>query len=297
MAIYGSDLTFKRPTKAQVPLTDDLLNVIHQHHSKSREHLFHLCMIAYGLRTHNLMKPKSGAGGNAQGRVYKPAFKQWFEANNLDDVYGTLSNFTLYAMAGRLLEYVRWKIGQKYIAQLPSSMTALYALSQIVWSQGDTATPESRMRFETALIQPIKDGSKHNAFIHPHVTRKEIDALRDKLSGKFPSTVQEEKLGKDDPHTVVIATIKVHEDLFKFARVSGRKQVGPKLEDVKSLAQRLQKLIDEFNAGKTRFALDSNLEKVSHAYMEAQNPDFSIRIPADKTTKPKVATKRTGKKV
>jgi len=128
MAIYGSDLTFKRPTKAQVPLTDDLLSVIHQHHRKSREHLFHLCMIAYGLRTHNLIKPKRGTGGNAQGRVYKAAFKQWYEANSLDDVYGTLSNFTLYAMSGRLLEYVRWQIGQKYIAQLPSSMTALYAL-------------------------------------------------------------------------------------------------------------------------------------------------------------------------
>jgi hypothetical protein len=297
MAIYGSDLTFKRPTKDQVALTNDLLSVIHQHHSKSREHLFHLCMIAYGLRTHNLTKPKSGAGGNAQGRVYKAAFKQWYEANSLDDVYGTLSNFTLYAMSGRLLEYVRWQIGQKYIAQLPSSMTALYSLSQIVWSQGDTATPDSRKQFETALIQPIKDGTKHNAFIHPHVTRKEIDALRDKLSGKATPTIKSERLAKDDTCTVVIATIKVHEDLFKFARVSGRKQVGPKLDDVKSLAQKLQKLIDEFNAGKPRFALDTNLEEVIHAYKEAQNPDFGIKILGDKTTKPKVATKRPVKKV
>jgi hypothetical protein len=297
MAIYGSDLTFKRPTKAQVPLTDDLLGVIHQHHRKSREHLFHLCMIAYGLRTHNLIKPKSGTGGNAKGRVYKAAFNQWYEANSLEDVYGERSNFTHYAMAGRLLEYVRWQIGQKYIAQLPSSMTALYALSQIVWSQGDTATPDSRKQFETALIQPIKDGSKHNAFIHPNVTRKEIDTLRDKLSGKVASTIQEEKLGKDDPRTVIVATIKVHEDLFKFARVSGKKQVGPKLDDVKSLAQKLQKLIDEFNGEKSRFAFDSNLEEVSRAYKNAESPDFGKKIPADKATKPKVATKRSGKKV
>jgi hypothetical protein len=176
-------------------------------------------------------------------------------------------------------------------------MTALYSLSQIVWSQGDTATPDSRKQFETALIQPIKDGTKHNAFIHPHVTRKEIDALRDKLSGKATPTIKSERLAKDDTCTVVIATIKVHEDLFKFARVSGRKQVGPKLDDVKSLAQKLQKLIDEFNAGKPRFALDSNLEEVSRAYKDAESPDFGKKIPADKTSKPKVATKRSGKKV
>jgi hypothetical protein len=297
MAIYSDKITFKLPTKEEVALTDELVSVIQLHHRKSREHLFHLCMIAYGLRTHNLTKPKSGAGGNAQGRVYKAAFKQWYEANSLDDVYGTLSNFTLYAMSGRLLEYVRWQIGQKYIAQLPSSMTALYSLSQIVWSQGDTATPDSRKQFETALIQPIKDGTKHNAFIHPHVTRKEIDALRDKLSGKATPTIKSERLAKDDTCTVVIATIKVHEDLFKFARVSGRKQVGPKLDDVKSLAQKLQKLIDEFNAGKPRFALDSNLEEVSRAYKDAESPDFGKKIPADKTSKPKVATKRSGKKV
>lgn len=297
MAIYGSDLTFKRPTKAQVPLSDDLLKVIHLHHSKSREHLFHLCMIAYGLRTHNLMKHKSGAGGNAKGYVYKAAFNQWYEANSLDDVYGERSNFTLYAMAGRLLEYVRWQIDQKYIAQLPSSMTALYALSQIVWSQGDTATQDSRKRFETALIQPIKDGSKHNAFIHPRVTRKEIDAWRDNLSGKAAPVLRAAKPVTNDPHTVVIATIKVHEDLFKFARVSGKKHVGPKLEDVKSLAQELQKLIDEFNAGKSRFAIDSNLEEVSRAYMEAENPDFGNKILGDEATKPKGATKRNLKKV
>jgi hypothetical protein len=272
MAIYGSDLTFKRPTKAQVPLTDDLLSVIHQHHSKSREHLFHLCMIAYGLRTHNLMKPKSGAGGNAQGRVYKPKFREWYSANNLVDVYGSLPNFTLYAMAGRLLEYVQWQVDTKHISNLPSSVTALYALSQIVWSQGDKATPESRKLFDKALHHPIKDGSKHNALIHPRVTRKEIDDWRATQSGK-PA-----KIDLNDTHTVVVATVRVHEDLFKFVSVSGAKLVGPKLSDVKELTDKLQSLIAEFDKGKARFALESHIDQVTLAYEAAAEPDYAKDI-------------------
>jgi hypothetical protein len=272
MAIYGSDLTFKRPTKAQVPLTDDLLSVIHQHHRKSREHLFHLCMIAYGLRTHNLMKPKSGAGGNAQGRVYKPKFREWYSANNLVDVYGSLPNFTLYAMAGRLLEYVQWQVDTKHISNLPSSVTALYALSQIVWSQGDKATPESRKLFDKALHHPIKDGSKHNALIHPRVTRKEIDDWRATQSGK-PA-----KIDLNDTHTVVVATVRVHEDLFKFVSVSGAKLVGPKLSDVKELTDKLQSLIAEFDKGKARFALESHIDQVTLAYEAAAEPDYAKDI-------------------
>jgi integrase len=50
MSIYGTALTFKDPTAAEVPLNEQLVKVIKTHHQKSREHLFHLCMIAYGLR-------------------------------------------------------------------------------------------------------------------------------------------------------------------------------------------------------------------------------------------------------
>ena len=70
MAIYGSKLTFKAPTRAEVALTDELVEVINSHHRKLREHLFHLCMIAYGLRRHNLVQSKSGAGGNANDQKY-----------------------------------------------------------------------------------------------------------------------------------------------------------------------------------------------------------------------------------
>ena len=296
MAIYSSQLTFRLPTKAQVELNDTLVKVIHDHHRKSREHLFHLCMIAYGLRTHNLVKAKSGAGGNAQGRVYKHEFKSWYESNSLDDVYGTLANFTLYAMAGRLLEYVRWQVAEKYIEHLPASMTALYALSQIVWAQGDKATDASRKLFEKALIEPIQDGSKKNAFIHPHISRKEIDGWRTKHTDKSSSKKKVASDAVNDPRTILIATVKVHEDLFKFANVSGAKRVGPKLDDVVKLHEKIQSLIDEFNAGKSRFALDSQIEEVKLAYAKAEKPDFGKDILAEQKARTKTAKKQAAKR-
>lgn len=295
MAIYSSQLTFRLPTKAQVALNDELVKVIHDHHRKSREHLFHLCMIAYGLRAHNLVKAKSGAGGNAQGRVYKPEFKSWYESNSLDDVYGSLPNFTHYAMAGRLLEYVRWQVAEKYIAHLPASMTALYALSQIVWEQGDKARDASRRLFEKALIEPIQDGSKKNAFIHPHISRKEIDAWRTKHTGTSASKKKVANVAVNDQHTVVIVTVKAHKDLFKFANVSGAKRIGPKLDDVVKLHEKIQSLIEEFNVGKSRFALESQIEEVKLAYAKAEKPDFGMNILAEQKARIKIVKKQATK--
>lgn len=279
MAIYGGKLTFKQPSKAQVALSSDLVNVIRDHHSKSREHLFHLCMIAYGLRAHNLTRSKGGAGGNAKGKKFKNEFVSWYHENQLDDVYGSFpANFTLYAMAGRLLEYVRWQVSEKYIAHLPSSVTALYALSQILWTQGDSATDASRKLFEKALIEPIKDGSKHNAFIHPHVTRKQIGEWHDQHIVTSNGKSKPAKGDKDDPRSIVIATVKVHKDLLKFTKVAGDKRVGPKLEDVQDLVKKLQEFITSEDKGKSRFALFSHLDDVALAYKAAKNPDFGKSI-------------------
>jgi hypothetical protein len=241
------------------------------------------------------MKPKRGAGGNKQGLVYKPQFIDWYDSNSLEDVYGTRQNFLLYAMAGRLLNYVRWQVGAKYIEHLPGSMTALYALSEIVWSQGDKATPASRKLFDKALIQPIKDGSKNNAFIHPHVTRKEVDEWRANQTGKVSPTIKVAKLVKNDPRTVVVATIKVHKDLFKFTR-TGEKRTNPKLSDVTELTRKLEILIAEFDKGKDRFAIESNIDQVTKDYEAAVKPDFAKEIHGASPSKTKVAKKPTPKK-
>ena len=293
MAIYGSVLTFKAPTRDEVALTDELVAVIQSHHRKLREHLFHLCMIAYGLRKHNLIKAKSGAGGNAQGQKYKPEFLDWYTKNGLQNIYGSAGNFTLYAMAGRLLEYVRWKVGKEYIDHLPSSMTTLYALSQILWVQGDSTDDPRRELFAKALLEPIRDGSGFNALIHPQVTKKEIEAWRDQQTGskKKKATAVQQAADEDSDFNITVLSVKAHDDLFKFARSSGRKITGPKLEEAEQLLEQVIQLIEQFNQGKSRFTIQSNLEEVKAQYERAQNPDFGKGILAAEEARKKIKEK------
>lgn len=293
MAIYGDVLTFKAPTRLEVALSDDLVSIIKRHNGKAREHQFHLYMIAYGLRKHNLIKAKSGAGGNAQGKQYKPEFLDWYSKNNLEQIYGTLSNFTLYAMAGRLLEYVRWQVGASYIEHLPRSMTTLYAASQILWAQGDATDNPRRELFEKALKEPIRDGSRFNAMIHPTVTRKEIEAWREKQTNFAKTNTSATRCAKAayNDFNITILSVKAHNDLFKFARSSGRKITGPKLEGAEQLINQVIDLIARFNQGKSHFTIHSNLDAVKAQYEQAQNPDFGKSILAAESTRKKYKTK------
>lgn len=295
MTTYKNVLDFKEPTKQQVALSPKLVGIIKEHSSKSREHLFHLCMIAYGLRKHNFIKKGNGAGGNAQGYSYKPEFEKWYEENDLYEVYGKFpANFTLYAMVGRLLNYTRWQVGEEYMDRLPKSLTALYELSQIIWTQGDTATDKSRALYKRALNEVVSDGSKNNKLIHPNATRKDINSWRmNNLNignNKKPSE-------RDNQFTIAIATVKVHKDLFSFTKRTGEKRFGPKLEDVKKLITELNHLIEEFDSGKSRFAMESNLEKIEKEYADKVSKDFGEKIQPRKTTKSAPTKKTTRKKV
>ena len=293
MAIYGSVLTFKAPTRAEVALTDELVAVIQSHHRKLREHLFHLCMIAYGLARHNLKKAKSGAGGNAQGKQYKPEFWDWYTKNGLNHIYGSDSNFSIYKEVGRLLEYVRWRVGKEYIDHLPGRLTPLYELSQIVFIQGGKATEESRNTFAKALLEPIRDGSGFNALIHPQVTKKEIEAWRDQQTGskKKKAAAGQQAEAEDSDFNITVLSVKAHDDLFKFARSSGRKIKGPKLEEAEQLLEQVIQLIEQFNQGKSRFTIQSNLEEVKAQYERAQNPDFGKGILAAEEARKKIKEK------
>jgi hypothetical protein len=296
MTIYSDKLTFRLPRKEEVALTDELVSIIQNHYQKSREHLFHLCMIAYGLRKHNLTRVKAGAGGNAKGQVYKAEFRDWYQKNKLARVYGSEGNFTLYAMAGRLLEYVRWQVGAEYIAHLPRSMTALYEASQILWDQGHATDDHRRQLFHRALKEPISDGSEMNALIHPQVTRKEIKLWRERTAGAVSATntvVSGGKCGststnggsssdvsEPSQHTIPIVTIKAHKDLLNFARASGRKVRGPKIEDVERLFELLREVLEQLNDGTQRFILEGSLDRLKQAYEAAKNPDFGKNIRA-----------------
>ena len=269
------NLTFNEPTASDVSLTDDLAKTIHQFQKQRREGLYHLCMIAYGLRRHNLEKSKAKRGGNARDQVYKPIFKKWYEDKRLKEVYGEVTNFTLYAMSGRLLNYVRWQVDEKYIAALPSSLGALYECSQILFTQGDSATAVSRQRFKMALTKPIRDGSRNNAVINPTVTRQEIQNYRHQDTPT--KQVSKSKTAASTETTITLGVIKIHKDLYKFSK-RGTKTGAVSLANVEAFLKELMALVLRHGKKNNIFALESNFDQVKIDYKSAEKPDFGANL-------------------
>ena len=294
MPIYGTALTFKEPTAAEVPLSEQLVKVIKTHHQKSREHLFHLCMIAYGLRRHNLISNRGKRGGNAQGKELKPEFKVWYEKHHLDEVYGKEANFTKYAMSGRLLSYVAWQVDRKYIEHLPSSLTALYTCSQLLWEQGDTTTDAKRKRFSELLIKRVKDGSGVSTTkINKQSTRADIENLLPNEESDL-SPQKSESAGKTKLKSVGLAEVLVNKDIYKFTS-NYTKRGDLKLEDVVKLNEAISTLVNKFDAGRKYFTVQSSLTEIKEKYTKAENPDFGAAIKA-KAAKRKTPVNKTTKR-
>jgi hypothetical protein len=290
MPIYGDKLTFKEPTAAQVPLNEQLVRIIKQHHQKSREHLFHLCMIAYGLRRHNLISNRGKRGGNAQGKEFKPQFKTWYEKNKLEEVYGTLSNFTHYAMSGRLLSYVAWQVDPKFIEQLPSSMTGLYACSQILWEQGDATTEKRKDYFYKLLTTRIKDGEGlFTTKINKQSTRKEIEALISKVSITTKSANKPKAKEKDFTD---LGNLQVSNDLFYFTN-TGTKRGHLKIEEVEKLHQAIIDLVKKYDKERKYYSFQSQLAEVKQKYKEEESYDFGASIKAAEQKRKQAARKTT----
>jgi hypothetical protein len=290
MPIYGDKLTFKEPTAAQVPLNEQLVRIIKQHHQKSREHLFHLCMIAYGLRRHNLISYRGKRGGNAQGKEFKPQFKTWYEKNKLEEVYGTLSNFTHYAMSGRLLSYVAWQVDPKFIEQLPSSMTGLYACSQILWEQGDATTEKRKDYFYKLLTTRIKDGEGlFTTKINKQSTRKEIEALISKVSITTKSANKPKAKEKDFTD---LGNLQVSNDLFYFTN-TGTKRGHLKIEEVEKLHQAIIDLVKKYDKERKYYSFQSQLAEVKQKYKEEESYDFGASIKAAEQKRKQAARKTT----
>lgn len=254
MTYSTAALTFKEPTEEQIKLTTKLADTIHDLNKKKRESFFHLCIIAYGLRKRNLQKAKGDRrGGNAKGEKYKSTFEAWYKANDIADAYGTLSNFTMYAMAGRLLSYVRWQLDAKYIARLPATLTVLYKLAQVLAEKGGKVTPQSKPTLKKLFLEKTKDGSSKTAYvINPETTLATIEksvAPIKKIESKISN-----KEGK------VLFTIYVSNDLVDgfYKTTRKRKRGSVDLSHVNSLKKELTELLQKHGRGNQWFWIDTN---------------------------------------
>jgi hypothetical protein len=213
----------------------------------------------------------------------------------LQEVYGVTGNFTKYAMSGRLLTYVAWKVGKKYIEHLPSSLTALYICSKLLWEQGGTTTDAKRKRFSELLIKKVKDGSGVSTTkINKQSTRAEIENL---LLSEAPKLLTSESKFAEKTKIKFegLTEILVNKDIYKFTS-NYTKRGHFKIEDVEKLNSEIANLVKSFDAGRQYFSIQSSIHKIKEKYTKAGNPDFGKEIKEKMANRNVLEKKTTAKK-
>ena len=97
MAKPTADNFHRIPGANRIALSSELAEEIKDRFDVVRENRFQLFLLAAGLRKKHLNK-KTGE--------YAPEFQGWYEKHKMDEVFGQLPNFTKYASAGDVIDYV-----------------------------------------------------------------------------------------------------------------------------------------------------------------------------------------------
>lgn len=238
----------------RVSLSDEMEREIKDRFQKDRENRFQLFLLSSGLRNKYLDKKTN---------KYSDEFEKWFKSRGIENLYGSLSNFTKYCSCGDVVSYVGNKTNdpQKYLNQLPLSVGALYELSMVLKKDKDVFnillhyTPK-RKTVDEPKYQWI---TKRPSLIRPRVTEIEIRSWRQKWDNPPPP-----KQRRTDKRTLKFITITVNGELFDFDRRNGDKVGCVDLSDVEDFLTKIRSLINEDNQQK--FKIVDEMDYLTEGY-------------------------------
>ena len=247
------------PGSNRVTLGNELVEEIRQRFEDDRENRFQLYLLSSGIRRKYLDK-KSGN--------YTDEFQSWYKKTKMDELYGSLANFTKYAMCGEVVNYVGTKTSNpdKYLKQLPVSVGSLYEISMILRSDEDLF----KMCLHYTPRRSSLDEEKYDwktprpALINKSITELKVRTWRQKWENPPPP-----KQKRTDKRTLKFVTIQVNGELFDFDRKTGDKTGCVDLPDVEEFLTKLRSLFDEQT--EQRFKLTDELEYLTNGYYKRKD--------------------------
>lgn len=240
----------------KVILDETLELEIKQRFDDDRENRFQLFLLSNSIRRKYLDKKTN---------QYSSEFQKWYKDTQLDDYYGSLSNFTKYCGCGEVVNYVGTKTSdpQKYLKQLPLSVGSLYELSQILRKDKDLFnvllhyTPKRK-----SVDEPKWEWvTKRPPLIRKNQTEKGIRDWRQKWDSPPPPKVK-----RTDKRTLKFITITVNGELFDFDKTNGDKIGCVDLDDVEGFLKKVQNLINEEN--EQQFLITNEMEYLTEGYFK-----------------------------
>ena len=249
---------YQLPGDNSATLSTELAAEITRRFRSDKDNKFKLYILSAGVRAKYL---------NLEKNVYEPEFQEWFKSSGVGMLFGSLSNFTRYAAAGEVINYVSTKTTnpKKYLSLLPVSLRSLYEISKILRSDEEVFsvcfhfTPTRRQVGASKTEWKTKNTT---GLIHPHCSSLTLAAWRKRWEEPEASTV-EDKYRRN----VKLLSVNVSEDIFGFDDV-GNKTGSVDMEQVQALISQIQALFSTDN--EKQFKLETRLELISERYKAEQ---------------------------
>ena len=244
---------YQIPGDNAITLSDELAREIKSRFQKDRDNRFKLFLLSHGIRQKYL---------DPITNEYPKEFHEWYEASGVSKLFGKLSNFSKYAAAGEVIEYVATKtrMPDEELAKLPVSLRALYEISLIL--KLDEEVFKACLHFTPT--RKTLDAPKHewktkdtDPLIHPEASSLELASWRKRWETPIKQK-EEDKFRRN----VKLLTVSVSQDLFAFDE-SGKTGVVD-MEQVQDLLTQIQALFSKSN--EKQFKLETQIERITEKY-------------------------------
>lgn len=207
-------------------------------------------------------------------------FYAWFENHNLGKVFGTTSTFSKYASVGDLLLKHKNHLGRD-VGQLPSTITALYAISKMSDDEIELCLEDHYTR-KGSFIQDKKDYDrkykKPTPVINPHATEASINKWRQDW---FTPPVK-----PTDTRRLSFFSIKADTTVFDFNKDTGKHKGKLSIDMLASLHDKIKAAVDEIVKEHTEVLLvEDNLPKIQERYEKAKTSAEKAAAAPKKKTK------------
>ena len=266
--------TYQLPGHNAVTLSDELTKEIRLRFKRDRDNRFKLFLLSQGIRQRYL---------DPVSNEYPPEFHDWYANSGVAELFGKLPNFTRYAAAGEAIDYVAKETAKpkKYLAQLPTSMNALYEVAQIIKLDAEAFT----VCLHFTPSRKTLDAPKHewrtkntSPLIQPSTTAKELSAWRKRWE-EPEQNKEEDKYRRN----VNLLTVSISEDIFGFDDV-GNKTGIVDMEHVQSLLGQIEALFSKSN--EKQFKLDTKIDRIKEKYQnERDKRDPSVVLKSAKKSR------------
>lgn len=252
-----SDYSFRGHNR--INLSNELVDELRDRFENDRENRFQLFVLSSSIRRKYLDKKTN---------KYSSEFDSWFKKNKLDELYGSLSNFTKYCGCGDVVNYVGTKTTdpQKFLKQLPLSVGSLYELSMVLKGDKDLFeillyyTPK-RKSVDEPKVQWV---TKRPPLINKNTTEQKIRLWRKNFDNPPPP-----KQKRTDKRSLKFLTITVNGELFDFDKKNGDKLGCVDISDVEEFLKKINGLMSEEDH--QRFKITDDMDYLYDGYFKRKD--------------------------